>query len=227
MFGMPHHGSHSKRKRMLSLVYAKRTLQSSPSLLASTRILLEDRFIPYLQGLASAGEPVEMYDIFHAIAIDFISAYVFGLRHCSDYFRQPDMGRELFQGYQILKEYQFWPQEIPTFTEWATKWNLFGFVGPSGVQEAGAVIEELVLRMQDNAEMAIQAAKREEALIETEDQPNVYAQLRDSLLKDQASKKDKNCQAWMRHMTLAHLAIRQCPYCYQNGAYTSDEELKN
>ncbi|KAK0268441.1 hypothetical protein LTR54_017751, partial [Friedmanniomyces endolithicus] len=138
------------------------------------------------------GEPVEMYDIFHAIAIDFISTYVFELRHCSDYFRQPDMGRELFQDYQILKEYQFWPQEMPTFTEWATKLNLLGFVGPSGVQEAGAVIEELILRMQDNAEMAIQEAKRKEALIETEDQPIVHAQLRDSLLKDQVSKNNKS-----------------------------------
>ncbi|TKA63511.1 hypothetical protein B0A55_12702 [Friedmanniomyces simplex] len=114
------------------------------------------------------------------------------------------MGRELFQGYQILKEYQFWPQEIPTFAEWATKWNLFGFVGPSGVQEAGAVIEELVLRMQDNAEMAIEAAKREESLIETEDQPIVYAQLRDSLLKDQASKKDKN---WCVHNSIEGLRL--------------------
>ncbi|KAK1809141.1 hypothetical protein LTR12_016493 [Friedmanniomyces endolithicus] len=110
MFGMRDYSSHSKRKRALSLVHTKSTLQSSPSLLASTRILLQDRFIPHLRRLASAGEPVEMHDMFHAIAIDFISAYVFGLRHCSDSFRQPDMGRELFHGYRLLKEYQFWPQ---------------------------------------------------------------------------------------------------------------------
>ena len=53
MFAMPEHGPHSKRKRMLSNIYAKSTLQTKPAMHAITNILLNDRFVPALNSETS------------------------------------------------------------------------------------------------------------------------------------------------------------------------------
>lgn len=100
MFSMPEHTRHSQRKRMLSNVYAKTTLQSSEGMHGITESILKEHFIPHLQGLAKTGKPAEFYDIFSAVTMDFVSAYVFGLKNSSGFLQQPEMGRKFFRDYK-------------------------------------------------------------------------------------------------------------------------------
>ena len=67
MFSMPEHGRHSQRKRMLSNIYAKSTLQASAGMHRITEVLLNERLIPRLRELARKPEGTEFYYVFSAI----------------------------------------------------------------------------------------------------------------------------------------------------------------
>lgn len=69
MFAMECRTEHSQRKRMVSNVYAKSTLQSSPSLTKQTEIIIRDRLLPRLKAASQAGEDVELYDVFSAVTM--------------------------------------------------------------------------------------------------------------------------------------------------------------
>ncbi|KAK1035175.1 hypothetical protein LTR33_016500, partial [Friedmanniomyces endolithicus] len=77
MFAMPDHGPHSKRKRMLSNIYAKTTLQTSAALSTITKVLMEERLMPRLRQVAQSGKPSEFYWLFASLTSDIVSAYMF------------------------------------------------------------------------------------------------------------------------------------------------------
>lgn len=62
------HGPHSARKRMLSNVYAKSTIQSSAAFHGVTEVLLCHRMLPRLLRGASSGGAVEAYELFSGVA---------------------------------------------------------------------------------------------------------------------------------------------------------------
>ncbi|KAK5724040.1 hypothetical protein LTR17_013702 [Elasticomyces elasticus] len=171
MFAMPDHGPHSKRKRMLSNIYAKTTLQTSPSLSAITRVLM-----------ASHGEPAEFYWLMAACTMDFVSAYIFGLAQGTDFIQQQELGAKFFTDYKARQRFQFWPQDLPLLTKWLGKLGLQFLVVPKWVNQANADLEALILEMCDKSEQVVNEGSREKA---QENWPNVYAQLRNALLKEQ------------------------------------------
>lgn len=189
MFAMPEHGPHSKRKRMLSNIYAKSTLQSSRSLAASSRIMLHDRLLPRLKACAAKGQGVEWYEIMGAVTMDFVNAYVFGLKNGSDFIREPQHCAKFLRDYKGRQGFEFWPQELPSFTKWMSKIGLSGLLVPQWVNKANQDIETWVLSMCDSAEKTLNEAEEKDVIDASENYPNVYAHLRAALLKD-ASKTD-------------------------------------
>ena len=190
MFSMPEHGRHSQRRKMLSNIYAKSTLQSSPGMHAITETILKERFIPRLQELVQTGQPAEFYDILSAVTMDFVSAYVFGLKNSSNFLQRPEMNRKFFRDYKARQAYQFWPQDVPQFTKFMYSIGLLWMVVPKWVYKANNDIETWILSMMDKAEITVAEAEREGEKGKVEDWPNVYAQLRGALLKDKATKGD-------------------------------------
>ncbi|TKA75251.1 hypothetical protein B0A55_05762 [Friedmanniomyces simplex] len=191
MFAMPDHGPHSKRKRMLSNIYAKTTLQTSPSLSAITRVLLQERLTPRLREIEQSGKPAEFYWLFAATTMDIVSAYMFGLAQGTNYVQQPDVSAKFFTNYKARQRYQFWPQDLLSLTTWLGKVGLKWLVVPKWVDEANASMEAMVLAMCDAAEKVVSEAGGEKGMGSPEDWPNVYAQLRNALLKEkQAMKTD-------------------------------------
>ncbi|KAK5108221.1 hypothetical protein LTR62_008677 [Meristemomyces frigidus] len=190
MFAMPDHGPHSKRKRMLSNIYAKTTLQNSASLKAISKTLLDDRLIPRLHDIAQSGKPVEFYWIFAAVAMDFVSAWVFGLSQSTDFIRAPQEGDKFFQDYKARQRYQFWPQDLPRLTSFLGKVGLQWLIIPCWVGRANADIESLIMQMCDAAENLVQKCGGQRAGIKNGDWPNVYAQLRTALFKEASTKSD-------------------------------------
>ncbi|KAK3711124.1 hypothetical protein LTR37_009911 [Vermiconidia calcicola] len=177
MFAMSKHGEHSKRKRMLSNVYAKSTLQGSKGLDAITETLINDRLIPRLRELGASGEPSEFYFLLSAIVTDFVSSYIFGLSQGSNFTQDPGMGKKFFWDYKARQRFQFWPQDLPSFTRWMGKW-----VVPEWVGAANGDIEAWVMGMCEGAEEAVRRAEGEER-----DWPTVYAQLRSALVKEDSA----------------------------------------
>jgi hypothetical protein len=186
MFSMPTHGLHSKRKRMLSNIYAKSTLQSSAAMTANTTILLNDRIIPRLRQIATSKQPAEFYDFFSAAATDFVTSYLFGLKNGTNFLQQPTMGKKFFRDYKARQGYAFFPQELPGFTKFMCKIGLRGLCVPTWVDQANADIEAWLLRMCDKAEETVRKIEMQGERGMVEDWPTVYAQLRNALIKDSA-----------------------------------------
>lgn len=190
MFAMPDKDPHAKRKRMLSNIYAKTTLQTSPGLQKITKALLDDRLIPRLKEMSETGKPSEFYWLFTAITMDFVSCYIFGMEQGSNYVQHPEMGAKFFSDYKARQRYQFWPQDLPDFTRSLGRIGLKWLVIPEWVKKANADIEAWVLSMCDKAETVVAEAESEEGMGKPEDWPTVYAQLRNALLKEKTTKLD-------------------------------------
>lgn len=187
MFAMPAHSPHSKRKRMLSNIYAKSTLQSSEAVAAISHTLLDERLTPRLMAIAEAEKPVESYSIFSSITMDAVAAYVFGLENGSDFIRQPEYAANFLKDYKSRQIHTFWPQELPNLTAWMSCLGLLGMIVPAWVAKANRDIEAWILSMCDSAERSLSARESgKELATSSANYPTVYAQLRQSLLKEAA-----------------------------------------
>ncbi|KAK5130168.1 hypothetical protein LTR08_002422 [Meristemomyces frigidus] len=195
MFAMAEHSTHAKRKRVLSNVYAKSTLHASAAFNASTRILLEDRLIPRLRELGQDGAEVDFYDVFTAITTDFVTAYVFGLANSSNFIQQPDLNVAFFRAYKGSQRYQFWPQDLPTFTALLAKIGLLWLIVPKWVARHGVDKEDWVLRMCDGAEAEVVKVQEKGQQGKPEHWPTVYAQTRNALLKEPPTTTDPKSPA--------------------------------
>jgi cytochrome P450 len=186
MFAMSRHAEHSRRKRMMSNIYAKSTLQNSEAMKKISKTLLSERLIPRLKELSANGSrPVEFYDVFSALTMDFTSAYVLGLKSSSNLMLRPDLHRKFFRDYKARQRYQFWPQEAPQLTFFLKAIGLKWLVVPTWVDKANADIEAWILSMCDAAEETLAQIERTGDQARPEDYPTVYAQLRNALLKDE------------------------------------------
>ena len=115
--------------------------------------------------------------------MDFVSAYIFGLKNGANYTQKPDMGRKFFYDYKARQAYQFWPQDVPKLTRFLSKVGLLPLVIPKWVSKANFDIEGWIISMQDKAEQTVQQAEREGEKGDPQDWPNVYVQLRHALIK--------------------------------------------
>lgn len=191
MFAMPSHAPHSKRKRMVSNIYAKSTLQSSEPLAEITKTLVHDRLIARLRAVARSDEPTkDFYWIFTAVTMDIVSAYVFGLSQGTDYMREATMGEKFFADYKKRQRYQFWPQEAPGLVNFLKLVGLRWVLVPTWVDQANADIEAMILDMCDKAEKVVQAFENGGGKCKPQGWPTVYVQLRTALLKEAAAKSD-------------------------------------
>lgn len=115
MFSSLPSGEHSLRKRMISNVYSKTYIQSSPALAAQARLILHERFLPALEGSVSGGE-IDVYSLFLATVMDFISAYIWGIPRSTNFIDQRGYREHWLELYKTRNGYGFFPQEFPRLT---------------------------------------------------------------------------------------------------------------
>ncbi|CZT24350.1 related to cytochrome P450 monooxygenase [Ramularia collo-cygni] len=190
MFAMECRTEHSQRKRMVSNVYAKSTLQSSPALTKQTEIILRDRLYPRMRGAAQRGDVIELYDVFSAVTMDFVAAYVFGMKHSCDFITDVPAGVKFFEDFKSRQRYTFWPQELPNFTRWMEHLGLKWLLVPNWVASSNFSIEDWVMAMCNKAEASLKRGDH----LEPQDTPTVYAQLRSTFIKSaqQSSGKEES-----------------------------------
>ena len=103
---------------MISHVYSKSVLQSSPPLERQAEIILYDRLLPFLSSPAAADKKsgIDVLEIWNSTALDFITAYQFGLKNGSNFLRDVEYRRHWLHLYYARKTYPYFTQELPRLT---------------------------------------------------------------------------------------------------------------
>ncbi|XWW96239.1 hypothetical protein V2A60_004212 [Cordyceps javanica] len=136
MFSTIESKPHSKRKRMISNVYSKSFIMSSDASKAQSHAIMLDRFLPLLDGEATKTQPggTEVQSLFMATTMDLISAYIFGLRHSTNFLQQKAYRDHWLDLYLSRHHHHFWPQELPLMTASLKKIGIRLY--PSSVDDA-------------------------------------------------------------------------------------------
>lgn len=120
MFSSWHSRPHSVRKRMISHIYSKSTLQSSPALAAQAATILFSRLLPIITASTYPSQNphgINVHDLWNAATMDFITAYIFGLHHSTNFLKDVGYRQHWLELYQSRKKYTFFPQELPRLTK--------------------------------------------------------------------------------------------------------------
>ncbi|KAL2672512.1 hypothetical protein Neosp_013224 [[Neocosmospora] mangrovei] len=157
MFSTGSSKHHSARKRMVANVYSKSYLQSSQASKAQMTHIVFRRLLPALSGHSSKDEStsssseniataasanVEVFGLFLALAMDVITAYLFGLSNGTD-FIQDEQYRQSWQDMYLARaNYPFWTQEVPNLTAAFVRWLPWLRLYPKWVDESNAKLSQ-------------------------------------------------------------------------------------
>jgi cytochrome P450 len=111
---------HSIRKRIVSNIYSKSYINASISQAAQADIILNTRLMPVLEASVSENQMphgIDVHSLFCAVAMDFISAYCFGIRHSANFINNKTQREHWLKLYTTRKGYGFFAQELPRFSK--------------------------------------------------------------------------------------------------------------
>ncbi|KAF3761798.1 cytochrome P450 [Cryphonectria parasitica EP155] len=128
MFSSRTSKDHSLRKRMISNVYSKSYIQASPAAAAQAEIIIHDRLLPTLEkSLADQG--VDVYSLFLAVVMDFISAYIWGISRSTNFVQNKGYREHWLELYKSRNDYGFFPQELPRLTAFCKRFGVSLYPG--------------------------------------------------------------------------------------------------
>lgn len=157
------HGPHSVLKRMVSNVYSKSYVSSSPDVQRIARVMLFDRLLPVLHAEAlSSSSSVDVYRLGKAVGMDFTAAYLFGLADGTDFVRN-----------------------LADWDQWQSEFDTVKLLGPKG--RAFCKTEMRILALCD---AAVSSSEKQASSLET--QPVVHGQLWRSLQKKYPARSEYN-----------------------------------
>jgi len=124
---------------------------------AVTKAVIYDRFLPALQLEVKASTPFNIYTIFSAATMDFVTGYLFGLQSSSNWLQDEGHRSKILELYNSRKGYVFWPQEMPGLTFFLERIGVRTV--PRRVNDANKEIEDWVLDMCDGAKEFLAQSK--------------------------------------------------------------------
>ncbi|KAI5262336.1 cytochrome P450 [Aureobasidium subglaciale] len=203
MFSMEKRDVHSARKRMISNVYAKSSLQASPALREISETIIYGRMLPRIA--AAPDGVLEAYELFSAVTLDVVTAYIFGLEQGSNFTDHPERGAKWLHDYKSRQPYLFWVQEMPNVFQLFSNLGLGQWLVPDWVGRKSVKIEEQCLEWCDAAEAAILSGK---AAGSARHDATVYGQMRSMLKKNEereveTGEKDTNQLSRQQRLDLA------------------------
>ncbi|KAI1373559.1 cytochrome P450 [Hypoxylon crocopeplum] len=174
MFSSVHAKHHSLRKRMVSHVYSKSYINNSPSLAAQASAILNTGLLPLIaKSVSAAQQPhgVDVHSVFCAAAMDFISAYCFGMARSAGFLRDRAFREHWLTLYTTRKGYGFFAQELPRLS------RALSFLGirltPSWVDAANRELEAWCKKRSDATLRFLEEPGAEAAVANTADDPVV------------------------------------------------------
>lgn len=181
---------HATRKRMLSNIYSKSYLQSSPNLKLISKTVIYDRFLPILEEAASSKQLIDVHELNSSLTMDFVSAYLYGLRNASNLLQDVPFRKHILHNYQCRKPFEFYYQEVPSLIPFSKAVGMP--VIPKWCQDAGNVMDEWNLDLCDKANKSVTST-------DPEVEPTAYKQLKNSMMKHlhlQKEDPEANAQAY-------------------------------
>ena len=143
MFSSWHSRPHSARKRMISNIYSKSNIHSSPALAAQAQVILYDRLLPFIESVSSAfkgANSIDVHDLWNATTMDGMTAYLFGLKNSSNFLQDQTYRRHWLALYHGRKTYTFFSQELPRLTKFCKKIGIH--LVPKWVDDANLELED-------------------------------------------------------------------------------------
>lgn len=174
MFTMTGNKDHSTRKKMLSNIYSKSFLQSSPHMQLISEAILYERFLPIIQEAASSNTPMNMYEINQAVTMDFVSAYLFGLANGTNMLGDQPLRERLLSLYHSRKPFEFYYQEVPSLVNWLHTFRVR--LIPEWCDETNKVLGDWALKLCGRAEWSVDST-------ELDTEPVVFKRLQQSIAK--------------------------------------------
>lgn len=150
MFTMIDSKEHSQRKRMLSHIYSKSVVLSSPTTKATTRAVVFDRLLPIFQKSSDTSEPVEVHKLNYAYAMDSFMTYQFGLELGSNLIQDVEKREWYLHHFFGRRPWLFWTTELPRFTDRLLKIGIN--LVPKWCDESTTLLENWNLDICDRAE---------------------------------------------------------------------------
>ncbi|KAL2019886.1 hypothetical protein VTK56DRAFT_9061 [Thermocarpiscus australiensis] len=151
MFSACRAAEHSARKRLISHVYSKSYIQSSPAASAQAQAILYDRLLPIIEDAvaeAEVAQEIDIYSVFMAATMDFIAAYIFGLRNGTDFLGNKGYREHFLELYKARNDYGYYDQEMPRLTKFCCKLGIP--LCPRWVDGANKELGEWCRRLCDN-----------------------------------------------------------------------------
>ena len=98
---------------MVSNIYSKSYLQSSPDVHKFSTVLIYDRLLPLIDSLAKKQEAVDVLELNFSSTMDFINAFIFGLGNGSNFLQDAKGRGQWLRTYQSRRPFRFWDGELP------------------------------------------------------------------------------------------------------------------
>lgn len=165
----------------MSNTYSKSYLQSSPHLRVISDNMVYDRLLPILDKAATSNSPIDIHDVNQALTMDFVSAYLFGLKNASNLLQDESARNSIIHFYQCRKPYEFYNQEIPEFVSWLKSFGIR--LIPRWCDDANEVLGSWTLDLCDRAD---QSQESKDLHVE----PLIYKQLKQAMAKELPAKED-------------------------------------
>ena len=164
--------------------------------------LLRERLLPLLAIFAGAGLSVDVLELNHAVAMDFICAYVFGLSNSTNFIQDVNYRKHWQNLYRRRKSlHGFWSTELPALRPMIQSIGLL--VIPAYVEAANREIEASCYKWCRMAEESDHEAKNKST------SPVVYRQLTQSLEKADVKSDSTDRSLEIASEMLDHVAAGQ------------------
>lgn len=190
---------HAIRKRMLSSIYSKSQIMTSPTARDSLTTIIYERFLPLFQASEKTGEPIDVLSLSYAYSIDSFMGYQFGLELGSNFIQNVEQREWYLRNFMGRRPYLFWILEVP---------RLYAFLQKVGVQLIPAwffkgikEIENWNLEICDAAEKTLQMGGESVSA----DQPVVFSTMRSAMLKadSKTGKQSDSMQQYSNRLEIA------------------------
>lgn len=132
--------AHGDRRRLLSNAYAKNTIIGSDAHKRHASEILHRRMLPLLADASRSERPVDVFQLWSGTAMDFITAWQFGLNASTNYIQDPAACAQYIDWYQGRRPHNFWAQDMRFVSQWVHRIFRYRLV-PLWVQNANVELE--------------------------------------------------------------------------------------
>ena len=167
---------------MISHIYSKSAVHGSAPGHAQAENILYGRLLPLIY--TSLGKPFDIHEVWNATTMDFITAYLFGLRSGANFLQNPEERKRWLHLYHARKTYPYFTQELPRLTRFCKMLGIH--LVPKWVDVANDELEAWTRAHCDQAIQFMENTPSSQRMVE--DEPVVLGTLLSAIKKEESIK---------------------------------------